>query len=171
MNVVETARTLVDDITLDDAAFFVALLNSPDWLRYIGDRHVSNIHDACRYLEDGFLKSYRDHGFGYYVVRTRPDGVPMGICGFLRKPSLEHPDFGFAFLPDYYGQGFAIESCRAVLDFGMKTFGFQVLDAVTTQHNPRSMRLLEKLGFRRHGTVDGVAPENQLALYRWHREA
>jgi RimJ/RimL family protein N-acetyltransferase len=169
VNVVETTRTIVDYITLDDAPFFITLVNSLDWLRFIGDRNVSNVQDACQYLKDGFLKSYSDNGFGYYVVRTTLDCEPIGACGFLKKSSLENPDFGFAFLPAFYGKGFAIESCRAVLDFGIHSFDFNVLDAVTSPDNVKSIRLLDKLGFRLSGTVDGDPSENQLMLYRWQQ--
>ncbi|MEL6381442.1 MAG: GNAT family N-acetyltransferase [Cyanobacteria bacterium J06626_18] len=166
MNLIETSRTVVDRIMLKDAPFFVALLNSPDWLRYIGDRNIANVNDACQYLQNSFLRSYEDNGFGYYIVKTTPDRIPIGICGFLKKPNLENPDFGFALLPEYYGRGFAIESCRAILDYGIRAFGFSILDAVITLDNDRSMRLLEKLGFNRCGTIAGDHAGNLLALYR-----
>jgi RimJ/RimL family protein N-acetyltransferase len=167
--IVETKRTVVDSITLDDAPFFLALVNSPDWLRYIGIRHIANVHDACRYLEEGFLKSYSDNGFGYYVIRTTLDRVPIGTCGFLKRADLDNPDFGFALLPEFYGQGFAIESCRAVLDYGIRTFDFNILDAITSPDNLRSIKLLDKLGFSIHGEVDGDSAEKQLNLYRWQK--
>ena len=109
---------------MNDAAFFADLVNSPDWLRYIGDRGVTSINDASRFLRDGFLRSYEDNDFGYYLVKTARERVPIGICGFLRKPMLEHPDFGFALLPAYQGRGLAYESCRAVLaDFRQRQVG------------------------------------------------
>lgn len=165
----ETERTLIAPIGLEDAPFVVALVNSPDWLRYIGDRRVSDTEDARRYLEDGFLESARVNGFGYYVIRRAIDGVPMGICGFLNKPTLEYPDLGFALLPEYYGQGFAFEACRAVLDHGIRAFDFRVLDAVTVTDNVPSMRLLEKLEFQRLGIMTDGASELQLARYQWKR--
>ncbi len=167
MTIIETERIVIDRITLDDAAFFVELVNSPDWLHYIGDRNVSNVDDARRFLQDGFLKSYSDHKFGYYIVRTALDNVRIGICGFLQKPNLKNPDFGFALLPGYYGQGFATESCQAVLDYGINTFKFVMLDAVITPDNWRSRRLLQKLGFQPSGIIDTQTSENQRVLYRW----
>ena len=169
MSFVATERTVIDYITLDDAPFFVSLLNSPDWLRYIGDRQIKGIEDASRYLQRGFLRSYADNGYGYYLIKALPDRLPIGICGFLNKPELENPDFGFALAPDYYGQGYAMESCRAVLDRGIQAFDFAVLDAVTKQSNLRSIRLLEKLGFHRLGLAAATTTDDNLLLYRWHR--
>ncbi len=170
MSLIETKRMSIERITLDDAEFFVSLVNSPDWLRYIGDRKVANRRDACRFLQNGFLRSCVDNGFGYYIVRTTPNRVPIGICGFLKKPKLDNPDFGFAFLPDYYGQGYAIESCRAVLDYGIRSFDFSVLDAVTMPDNKPSIRLLEKLGFHQRGIWSADTVDDELRLYRWQNE-
>ena len=40
MTILETDRLIVRGLTLDDAAFILELVNAPDWLRCIGDRHV-----------------------------------------------------------------------------------------------------------------------------------
>ncbi len=168
---VATERTVIEYITLDDAPFFVSLLNSPDWLRYIGDRQINTVEDASRYLQGGFVRSYADYGYGYYLIKALPDRVPVGICGFLNKPELDNPDFGFALVAEYYGQGYALESCRAVLDRGIQAFDFAVLDAVTKVANLRSIRLLEKLGFERLGVAAANVTGDDLLLYRWHRAA
>jgi RimJ/RimL family protein N-acetyltransferase len=167
MRMLETDRTVIDRITLEDAAFFVTLMNSPGWLRFIGDRSIADAADARRHLAERFLRSYEVHGFGYYVVRTAADRVPAGVCGFLKKPMLENPDFGFAFLPEHAGQGLAFESCRAVLEFGIATFRFDVLDAVTRADNVRSIRLLEKCGFHRLGPLAGDPADEPDLLFRW----
>ena len=171
MIILKTPRTIVEHITLDDAPFFVELTNSPDWLRYIGSRNIANVDDARRYLSAGFLQSYTDNTFGYYIIRTTSDHSPIGICGFMKKPILQNPDFGFALLPEYYGHGLAAESCRAVLDFGIRTFGFTVLDAVTRPDNLRSIRLLKKLGFKQHECIGEDGAPDLLAVYRWQSAA
>lgn len=167
MTFIKTQRTLVDHIRLEDAPFFVTLLNTPDWIRFIGDRNVSDIDSAQQYLQNGFLQSYRDNGFGYYLVRMAQELTPIGICGFLKRPNLDNPDFGFALLPNYYGQGLAYESCRSVLEYGIKTFEFNILDAVTVPDNRASIRLLDKLGFTRHEIIDEDNSDDPLVLYRW----
>lgn len=162
-----TKRLSIDFITIDDAPFFVSLVNTTDWLRFIGDRGVTDIESAASYLKNGFLKCYEDNGFGYYIVRKTSDQEAVGICGFLKKPDLEYPDFGFALLPEYYGHGYAFEACKAVLSFGIKEFGFRFLDAVTTDDNERSAHLLIKLGFEKVGVVANQDEAKELMLYRY----
>ena len=166
MNSLQTERTIIESITLADAEFFVTLVNSPDWLRFIGDRGVRNVEDAERFLESGLLLSYRERGFGYYMVRGQ-DNSPIGICGFLKKPHLENVDFGFAFLPEFCGKGYGSEAARAVFDYGIQTYEFSILDAVTAKDNVRSKRLLMRLGFGLLGPFEVKDKVQEFELYRW----
>ena len=166
MQILLTERTIIETISLNDAEFFVSLVNSPDWLRFIGDREVKDVTDARRYLQAGFLKCYNENGFGYYLVRTL-DRTPIGICGFLKKANLQNADFGFALHPNWFGLGLGYESATAVLDYGIRTYSFMVLDAVTAPDNVRSKRLLERLGFIRIGTMGET---DSTELYRWQNE-
>src|SRR5205085_3321358 len=90
-----------------DALFILELLNTPKFLRYIGDRGVRTIADAADLIESRYRQSYRDHGYGLYAVELiQPGPVQIGICGFVRRASLPAPDIGFAFLPEYEGRGY-----------------------------------------------------------------
>ena len=167
MNIAQTERTDIANIEIVDAEFILKLVNCPAWLRYIGDRNIRDIGEAEQYLRTGFLKQYSENGYSYYVVRLKND-IPIGICGFLKKPHLENPDFGFAFLPAYVGQGYGYEAGLATLVYGVKQFDFHELDAETSASNVASIRLLEKLGFDYLGPL--CHPENQDSrLYRWRR--
>ncbi len=149
----ETERTNIRKLTLDDAPFILALVNSPGWLQYIGDRNIHDRQTAETYLATRYIKLYQHTGFSYYLAETKAD-KPLGICGFLQRPDLDHVDLGFAFAPDYHGQGFGFEVGRAVLDYGISHFGFKIVDAVTSVENPPSIGLLQKLGFQAHGFIE-----------------
>jgi len=166
VRITQTERTRIDRIRLEDAPFFVRLVNSPTWLKFIGDRHVSSTSDARTFLRNGFLKSYDKFGYSYFLVRSQQRNS-LGICGFLKKPYLDNADFGFAFLPEYQGMGYGYETGRAVLDYGIQQFGFRELDAVTMTINEPSIRLLEKLGFASVQLVDVAGAQETLMLYRW----
>jgi len=68
MIIAETKRLILLEITLEDAPFFVALMNTPSFLKYIGDRNIKTLADAEIYLQKGILKSYKQHGFSYYKL-------------------------------------------------------------------------------------------------------
>ena len=51
-----------------DAEFICALLNTPKFIKYIGDRGVRSAEDAAAFIDDRYRQSYRDHGYGRYAV-------------------------------------------------------------------------------------------------------
>ncbi len=147
-SILQTSRLIVRRFTTDDAPFMLQLLNDPTWIRYIGDRNVHTIEDAEKYLLDGSLKNYQNLGFGFYMVCHRESGAPIGTCGFTKRDFLSHPDFGFAFLPEYTGQGFAIETAVATMAYAEEVLKLDRLVAITLPDNIRSIHLLIKIGFR-----------------------
>ncbi len=150
MKVLETARLALRWLEEDDsdAAFILHLVNEPAWLRFIGDKGVYTIDDARNYIGKGPVAMYRRFGFGLYLVELKESGEPIGMCGLIKRDSLEHVDLGFAFLPAFRSKGYAFESATAVIEYGRRTFGLSRLLAVTSQDNEVSAKLLQKLGFR-----------------------
>lgn len=148
MTILETARLVVRKITIDDAEFILQLLNEPSFLRFIGDKGVRNIADAIQYIQSGPLASYERFGFGQYLVELKESGVPIGMCGLLKRDSLPDVDIGFAFLPSFWSQGYAFETASAVMDYGRSTLGLRRIVAITSPDNAASGRLLEKIGLR-----------------------
>ena len=146
-SITETERLIIREIEEDDGKFINELLNSPGFLKYIGDRGVRSDDDARVFIRDRYRKSYSENGYGLYAVLLKEDLTPVGMCGFVRRDTLPGPDLGFAFLPIYEGKGFGTESSKALLEFGRAQLGFDRLYAITTLDNQASIHLLEKLGF------------------------
>jgi RimJ/RimL family protein N-acetyltransferase len=151
--VLETERLRLRKLVEEDAVFILRLLNEPSWLRFIGDRGVHSLETARHYIRNGPQQMYREHGFGLFVVESRATRLPMGLCGLLRRATLPDADIGFAFLPEFWGQGYAFEAADATLRHGRDVHGLDRIVAITVPENASSRRLLEKLGLRCEGTV------------------
>ncbi len=147
MKILETDRLIIRRLTLEDAAFILELVNDPSWLRYIGDRGVRTLEDARNYIVKGPLEMYGRLGFGLYLVELKGEGVPLGMCGLLKRDSLKDVDIGFAFLPGFRGKGYAYEAASAVLAYGKNTLGLERIVAIVSPGNDSSIKLLGKLGF------------------------
>src|ERR1051326_2497227 len=111
----ETARLKLRELGADDAAFILELVNEPGWLRFVGDRNVHSLDDARGYIARGPAASYEKHGFGLWAVELAASGEPLGMCGLVRRATLEDVDLGFAFLSRHWGQGYAREAAAAVV--------------------------------------------------------
>ena len=154
MQTIETARLVLREPTAEDAAFVLALVTDPDWLRHIGDRGVRTLADARAYIEAGPAASFRTHGFGLRVAELRDGRVPAGLCGLIRRDGLDDAGLGFAFLPAHRGRGLAAEAAAATLADAWCTLGMCRVVAVVSPENAASVRLLARLGFALDGPTE-----------------
>lgn len=161
----QTERLLLREYTLADAEFIIALLNTPGWLRYIGDRNVKTIEDAESYLNNGPIKSYAQNGFGLYAVVLKETGETIGSCGIIRRDTLEHEDIGYAFLTEHTGKGYAYEAASAVLEEAKNKLGLKNILAIVTQDNTASIALLEKLGLKYKRNIVMPGDDTELRLH------
>lgn len=165
MIVAETDRLRLRRPTADDADFFLELLNDPGFLEQIGDRGIRDLEAARGYVETAVLSSYQRHGYGMCVVEVKATGARAGLCGLVRRDWLDHTDLGYAFLPAFRGRGYAEESAAAVLADAQGRLGIDRLVAIVSPGNPRSIGLLEKLGFASAGEVTAPGESKSLRLY------
>jgi RimJ/RimL family protein N-acetyltransferase len=165
LNVLETERLALRWLKIEDAGFILKLVNEPAWKLYIGDYGVRTLEDAGKYIEKGPISMYSRLGFGLYLVELKATGVPIGICGLIKRESLEDVDVGFALLQEFWGKGYAFESASAVLAYGRRTFQLARIVAVSSKTNDPSARLLGKLGFRFDRLVRLRADADEVKLY------
>src|SRR4051794_17809695 len=149
----------------DDAEFILKLVNDPAWIQFIGDKGIRTVADARDYLLRGPIEMYAQLGFGLWLVELKNEQIPIGICGLIKRPTLEDVDVGFAFLPTYRGQGYALESSSAAMSHGRQAFGLTRFAAITSPGNDRSARVLEKLGFEFERTIKLSPDAAEVSLY------
>ena len=165
MTIFETQRLCVRRLTEDDAPFLFELMNDASWLRFIGDRGIRTEADARNNLRQGPIPMYERYGFGLSLVTLKEGGTPLGICGVLKRDSLEDPDLGFAFLPRYAGRGFAREAAQGTLAHARGSLGLRRVVAITLKENVRSVLLLERLGFVFEREIQLTPTGSVLQLY------
>lgn len=130
--------------TLSDTDYIVRLLNEESFIRNITDKNVRTKGDAMNYLSNGPISSYQTYQFGLSLVSLKETNTPIGMCGLLKRAELKYPDLGYAFLPEFWGKGYANEAADSVIKKGMTANALKTVLAVTSPDNLSSMRLLEK---------------------------
>jgi len=136
-----------------DAPFILELLNDPDFIRHVQDRNIRTLDDARAYLRLGPYASFEQYGHGLNCVVDKVSGESMGMCGMLKRPTMDFPDIGYSFLPSYRGKGFAREAAIATIKHAHENLNMNVMTAVVNKENRRSIHLLESIGFRSIGPL------------------
>jgi RimJ/RimL family protein N-acetyltransferase len=165
MKVIETDRLILRRLSIDDAGVILDLLNQSSFLHFIGDKGVRTLDDARNYILKGPVASYERFGFGLYLTVLKESGVPIGICGLVKRESLEDVDIGFAFLPQFWSKGYAFESASAVMAYGKNALGLARIVGVTSPDNYGSICVLEKLGLKFEKMVGLSADGPELKLF------
>ncbi len=166
MSITKTNRLIISKVTLKDAPFFLELMNTPHWIKYIGDRNVKTVKEAETYLKNGILKSYKERGYGFYKVALKSNpNAAIGICGLIKRDEFDIPDIGFAFLPQFEGEGYGYESSVTILEQARNEFDVIKVGAITLELNVNSIKLLEKLGFSFEKTIKPFDDDQELLFF------
>lgn len=165
MTLIDTDRLSIRYIKVEDFNFIFRLLNDPSWIKYIGDKGIKTEDDAKNYIQTGPLQMYKNFGFGLYLVTLKETAVPIGLCGLIKRPSLENIDLGYAFLPEYTGKGYAFEATKAVLQYGKEQLTIDKIVAITTLDNFSSEKVLLKLGFTFDSLIKEKNDAEELKLF------
>lgn len=163
--IAETDRLQLCHFVLDDASFILTLVNDPSWIQFIGDRGIGTLAQAEAYLQNGPMASYAENGFGLYLVQRKVDSMRLGMCGLVKRPSLPHVDIGFAFLPQFTGQGYAFEAATAVLHHAHYDLNLSPIVAIVAPDNQRSIKLLQKLGLHFQEMIVLAEDQPQVMLF------
>lgn len=152
---ITTERLLIKPLSANDNSFIMELVNTEEWIKFIGNRNVTTPVQADAYIQ----KILTGENIFYWVVLLEETRQPVGVITFIKRNYLQHHDIGFAFLPRFFGKGYAYEAAAAVLNSIVSTNILTQILATTIPQNKSSIRLLEKLGL---SYQKQIAVENEM---------
>jgi RimJ/RimL family protein N-acetyltransferase len=88
-------------------------------------------------------------GIGLLTIQRRTEGDAIGYCGLvIGRASFDEPELAYELLRRAHGHGYATEAAAAVLAAAFATGRRRIWSTVRPWNAP-SLRVLDKLGFRR----------------------
>jgi [ribosomal protein S5]-alanine N-acetyltransferase len=163
---IETERLLLRPFEREDVPAIAALYSDPDVMRYVsgvGSLDALGIEE----LLERYARGQRERGFSTWAVVEKATGRTVGDAGFeVYRPTGE-PELGYTLAADVWGRGYATEAARACLDAAFAHLSVPRVVAKVDVANERSLRVAERLGMHRVGTIDVEGcPHVLLALPR-----
>ncbi|RJG15476.1 GNAT family N-acetyltransferase [Massilia cavernae] len=165
MHILDTQRLRLRTIDAGDAVFYLGLVNDPGFIEFIGDRKIRTVEAAREAIVTGPAAMQAARGHSIYLVELKETGEPLGMCGLIKRDTLDEVDIGYAFMPEHCGKGYACESARAVLEHAHRDLGLARLLAITSPGNAPSIGLLLKLGFQFDKVVHLTPEDTGTNLY------
>lgn len=147
-----TPRLRLREVTSADADDVFDLRGDPHTQRF-NLEPMQHANEAL-YLIEWMRTSFQRRTMLQWGVTLRRSDRVIGICGLhdIRR-DLGRSEVGYDLQRAYWGQGIMAEAMCAVIGFAFDEIGFNRLYAQTRSDNLASIRLLEKLDFRREGTL------------------
>jgi [ribosomal protein S5]-alanine N-acetyltransferase len=111
---------------------------------------------SLEFFQDNFDHDASGKKLGILIEQA--SGQAIGFAGLLPCDALGEADYelGFVLRRSAWGQGYATEIGRGQLDYGFDVLGLKRLLALVSPANQASMSALQKIGMKRHGTVNSA---------------
>ena len=154
MQPITTQRLLLRQPKETDARFFHQYSTAPNVAQSAGWEMHSSMKDSLSMLKD-FV-----HVGGVWAIVDKLTNRMIGMIGLVDDPKRSNPKakmIGYALDEDFWGQGFATEAARAVIDFGFNALRLEIISAYLYTYNQRSKKVVAKCGMRLEGVLRKTA--------------
>lgn len=141
--IITSNRLFLRELNKQDALSFFLLNKNPKNLKYTGDVPFTNLDNAKQFLMN--YEEYHKNGFGRWAVVRKSDLKFLGWCGLKRVG--DEVDLGFRFYEEFWNNGYATESAKAVIEYAFKHLQLEKLVARCHPNNLASKQVINKLGF------------------------
>lgn len=178
MKTIETERLILRTWKDEDADAFYHINQDPKVLEFsLGPMSVNEVKKFI--VEKN--KLFDEYKYTLWAVEEKITHTMIGFVGLWNPPWQAHftpcVEIGWRLGSQYWGQGYAVEAARAVLEYGFNYIGLTEIVSFTVPMNIRSIRVMEKIGMKRDFTADFAHPKlppghplSQHILYRISRE-
>ncbi len=149
----ETKRLILRRLTLDDTDFVFRHFSDPEMTRFLLDEDPLTDRSQAEQL----IRSYLDpigKTYNRWAIVRKSDAALIGTCGFHKWDKRHHrAEIGYDLTPDAWGRGLMAEAVREMIRHGFESMRLNRIDALVYPENARSLRLLEKLSFKKEGLL------------------
>lgn len=145
---IESEQLVMNQITESDWQLFERLHQDDDVIRYAFDKPSS---DQIRQRFESRLPkwSWPSSHWLCLVIREKQSGKAIGVTGLcLSEVNKQHIEVGYLLLPEFHGQGYGTESLIALINHATNQYPIEAVNAIVTDGNVASCKVLEKAGFR-----------------------
>lgn len=155
VTVIETPRLLLRRWRPADREPFARLNGDPRVMEFLPEILSRQQSDA---LADRVEQHFNRHGFTFFAVEHRDTGEFVGFAGPAVVSFEAHftpcIEVGWRLAFDHWGNGFATEAARAILQYCHETLELTEVVAFTVPANIRSRRVMEKSGMKHDPSAD-----------------
>jgi ribosomal-protein-alanine N-acetyltransferase len=145
----ETERLILIDFVNSDAEELFNIRSDVRVQKYL-DRDLHKSVEESELMIDGMIKTFNNKEGINWIIRKKDSLNVIGYIGYWRMiRNNVRAEIGYSMKPEYWGYGYMQEALAKVIEFGFKEFCLHSIEANVNPNNEKSIKLLEKFGFKR----------------------
>ena len=149
----ETERLVLRDLAESDSSALFQNYSDEDIAKNFLDAPLTDMEQAIRFIE-AFRAEFRQGEAITWAVSLKGTNEFIGTCSYMIEAN-SCAEIGYDLSKAHWGKGLMTEALRAIVKYGFDELGLQRIDADTLSENSRSVKLLERLGFRLEDVREG----------------
>lgn len=159
---IETERLILRPYTVDDAeAMYQNWASSEEVTRYLTWPPHSSA-EATRTLLEGWEESYQNPTVYHWGITLKGSDTVIGDISVVHmNEKTAAAELGWCLGQSFWGKGIMPEAALAVLNFLFDWVGFHRVEARHDKNNPKSGRIMQKIGMQYEGTMRAADVNNQ----------
>ena len=147
----ETERLLLRGIGKDDSEFILKQFSTQEVNRYLYDAEpISSLEEAMEIIDFYIELEPRDQH--RWIIILKDSNEKIGTCGFhCWNRENGEVELGYDLQPAYWKQGYMRDALTEILNFAKENMHIEKVYAHIYPENLASVRIAEKMGFKRTG--------------------
>ena len=150
--IIETERLYLRELNVNDTEYFYHLNLDKEVLKYTGDKPFDDLNSSKVFLEN--YNHYKKYGLGRWAVINKENRYFLGWCGIKFTEKRNEYDIGFRFFKKYWNKGYATESAKSCVDYGLNKLQLPEIIGRAMKENKASIRVFEKIGLEYNREFD-----------------
>ena len=178
MKILETDRLILRTWIGEDLESMFSINQDPKVMEYFPS--LQDL-DMTKNFIDKVNAHFENHGYSLYAAVRKDTNEFIGFIGLLIADFESHftsaTEIGWRLSSNHWGQGFATEGAKAVLDYAFRKLKIPEIVSFTAAGNAKSIRVMQKIGLQHneadyfdHPKLDDTSPLKRHVLYRLSRE-
>lgn len=144
--ILESARLILKEISIQDVAFLFAIRNNEENNKYIG-RKKSTLDEVNQFIIDRITDFKEKKGITWMIYDKEAKQNIGSICLWNFNFENNVAEIGYELAPEFHGNGFMQEALSKVINFGFNELNLQTIEAFTDKNNQSSINVLLKYNF------------------------
>ena len=162
----ETQRLLLRKFTAADLDALYEIFRDEEVNTFLPWLPLKSLDDARDFYEARYVRAYRLPCAYRYAICLKAENIPIG---YIHVASDDSHDLGYGLRREFWHRGIATEAGRAVIE-QVRRDGIPYLTATHDVRNPRSGRVMQRLGMRyQYSYEEQWQPKNRLVLFRMYQ--